>query len=248
MLRLITDFDGPIIDVSERYYQVYQFCLAEMQREDQPVRLLTKQEFWNLKRSRTPEKQIAILSGLEETQAEAFARLRYRTVHTKPYLGYDSLAPGAITALEKMQQAEVDLAVMTMRRTSELDYAFDRYNLGRFFPEDRCYCLSHDHEKTQDVKDKPLLMEQALTELPTAQDIWMVGDAEADIIAAKMYNIKAIAVLCGIRDRTQLERYEPEFIVNDLSEAVDLVLQHTHPQPGPLTQEATHQPEHQKNR
>jgi len=29
MLRLITDFDGPIMDVSERYYQVYQYCLQQ---------------------------------------------------------------------------------------------------------------------------------------------------------------------------------------------------------------------------
>lgn len=242
MLRLITDFDGPIIDVSERYYRVYQFCLAETQREDQSVQLFSKEEFWNLKRSRTPEKQIGILSGLDETQAQAFAKLRYQTVHTRPYFDYDSLAPGAVTALEKIQQANVDLAVMTMRRTPELDYAFNRHNLGRFFPEDRCYCLSDDYVQTSDVEDKPLLMEQALTELPTAEDVWMVGDAEADIVAAKMYNVKAIAVLCGIRDRAQLEHYEPDFIVNDLNEAVDLVLQQNpqHSQPDPLTQEATH--------
>jgi phosphoglycolate phosphatase-like HAD superfamily hydrolase len=243
MLRLITDFDGPIIDVSERYYRVYQFCLAETQWEDQPVRLLSKEEFWNLKRSRTPEKQIGILSGLDEAQAQAFAKLRYQTVHTRPYFDYDSLAPGAVTALEKIQQAEVDLAVMTMRRTPELDYAFNRHGLSRFFPEDRCYCLSNDYVLTSDIKDKPLLMEQALTELPTAQDVWMVGDAEADIVAAKMYNIKAIAVLCGIRDRAQLERYKPDFIVNDLNEAADLVLQQSlqqHSQQGSLAQEATH--------
>jgi predicted nucleic acid-binding protein len=30
--------------------------------------------------------------------------------------------------------------------------------------------------------------------------------------------------LCGIRDRTQLELYQPDLIVKDLSEAVDLVL------------------------
>lgn len=244
MLRLITDFDGPIIDVSERYYQVYQFCLAETQRNGQPVRLLSKNEFWDLKRSRTSEKEIGLLSGLDDDQAQAFSRLRYQTVHTKTYFDYDSLAPGAVAALEKIQQAGVDLAVMTMRRTLELDYAFNRHNLGRFFPEDRCYCLGNDYAKTFDIKDKPLLMQQALSELPPAQDIWMVGDAEADILAAKMYSIKAIAVLCGMRDRTRLEHYQPDFIVNDLNEAADLVLQHSKQQSlnGLSPQEAAHQP------
>jgi phosphoglycolate phosphatase-like HAD superfamily hydrolase len=33
-----------------------------------------------------------------------------------------------------------------------------------------------------------------------------------------------IAVLSGIRDRQQLEQYQPNFIVNNLKEAVVLVL------------------------
>jgi len=39
--------------------------------------------------------------------------------------------------------------------------------------------------KTRDIDDKPLLMEQALAELPSVDETWMVGDTEADIITAK---------------------------------------------------------------
>ena len=224
MLRLITDFDGPIIDVSERYYHVYQFCLENSRRPDQPVQKLDKAEFWQLKRACVPEKQIGILSGLDEAQAKEFAQLRRQTVHTPAYFDYDCLAPGAVAALEKVQQAGVDLAIMTMRRMRELDYAFRRHNLDRFFPKNRCYCLSNDYVKTRDIDDKPLLMEQALAELPLADDTWMVGDTEADIITAKNHGVKVMAVLCGIRDRSHLEFYKPDLIVKDLSEAVDLVL------------------------
>lgn len=224
MLRLITDFDGPIIDVSERYYHVYKFCLEKTRRPSQPVQQLDKAEFWQLKRSRVPEKQIGIISGLNEVQAQEFAQLRRKTVHNPVYFDYDCLAPGAVAALEKVQQAGVDLAVMTMRRVRELDYAFDRHDLGKFFPKNRCYCLSNDYVKTRDVDDKPLLMERALVELPPTNDTWMVGDTEADIITAKRSSVKVMAVLCGIRDRAQLELYKPDLIVKDLHEAVDLVL------------------------
>lgn len=230
MLRLITDFDGPIIDVSQRYYQVYQECLDSSRAPNQAVKQLSKEEFWQLKRSRVPEKQIGMISGLDETQAQAFAQLRRQTVHTPPYFEYDSLAPGAVAALEKVQQAGVDLAVMTMRRVRELDYAFERHNLGRFFPKDRCYCLSHDYVKTRDIDDKPLLMERALVELPPASDTWMVGDTEADIITAKKHGVKVIGVLSGIRDRASLEVYQPDWIVKDLSEAVDLLLNSSLPE------------------
>ncbi|MHC5939382.1 HAD family hydrolase [Nostoc sp.] len=228
MLRLITDFDGPIIDVSERYYRVYQFCLEKTRRPNQVVKELPKAEFWQLKRSRIPEKQIALNSGLDEAQAQEFAQLRRQTVHTEHYFNYDALAPGAVDALLKIQQAGIDLAVMTMRRVRELDYAFKKHDLGRFFPENRCYCLSNDYVKTRDIEDKPLLMARALKELPPAADTWMVGDTEADITAAKNYGIKVMAVESGIRDRTQLELYHPDLIVKDFSAAVDLVLKPKH--------------------
>lgn len=224
MLRLITDFDGPIIDVSERYYRVYKFCLEKSKYPQQAVQELSKAEFWQLKRSRVPEVQIGMRSGLDEVQAKNFALLRRQTVHTEPYFSDDTLAPGAVAALEKLQEAGIDLAVMTMRRVCELDYAFKRYDLSRFFPKNRCYCLSDDYVKTHDIDDKPLLMERALIELPVADDVWMVGDTEADMIAAKKHGVKAIAVLCGIRDREQLQFYSPDAIVDNLSEAVDLVL------------------------
>lgn len=225
MLRLITDFDGPIIDVSERYYRVYQFCLQTIRYPEQPIKELSKAEFWELKRSRVPEKQIGIKSGLDPSQAEEFAQLRRKTVHTDNYFHHDTLIPGAVEALLKLQQAGVDLAVMTMRRVKELDYAVKKYNLGSFFPETRCYCLSNDYVKTTDIEDKPLLMERALKELPPAADTWMVGDTEADIAAAKKYGIKIMAVESGIRDRTQLKIYQPDLIVPDLSTAVQLILE-----------------------
>lgn len=224
MIRLITDFDGPIIDVSERYYRVYQLCLEKTRHPEQAVTQLSKAEFWQLKRSKVPEKQIAILSGLDETQAKTFANLRRQTVHAHPYFQYDKLAPGAVEALEQIQQAGIDLAVMTMRRVRELDYAFGQHDLGRFFPENRCYCLSNDYLKTRDIDDKPLLMARALVELPSASDVWMVGDTEADIIAAKKHGVKAIAVECGIRDRVRLQQYQPDLIVKDLNAAVEFVL------------------------
>lgn len=232
MQRLITDFDGPIIDVSNRYYRVYQFCLEKTRHPDQPVQQLDKAEFWRLKRARVSEKQIGILSGLDEAQAKEFAQLRRQTVHTEPYFDDDCLAFGAVAALEKVQQVGIDLAVMTMRRVRELDYAFNHHDLGKFFPKNRCYCFSNDFVKTRDVDDKPLLMERALAELPPVDDTWMVGDTEADIITAKTHGVKVIAVLCGIRDRTQLQLYKPDLIVKNLSEAVDLILQHSLPQVG----------------
>jgi phosphoglycolate phosphatase-like HAD superfamily hydrolase len=224
MLRLITDFDGPIMDVSERYYRVYQLCLEKTRYPEQIITELSKAEFWQLKRSHTPELQIALKSGLDAQQGQEFSQIRKQTVHTLPYFQYDVLVPTALNALSKVQSAGVDLAVMTMRRVRELDYAFNQYDLGKFFLENRRYCLGNDYVKTRDVEDKPLLMARALAELPPAADTWMIGDTEADITAAKKHNIKIIGVESGIRDRHQLESYQPDLILPDLKTAVDFIL------------------------
>lgn len=215
------------MDVSERYYQVYRFCLEQIRRPSQEVAVLSKAEFWRLKRSQTPERQIGQLSGLDELQAQEFSQLRRRTVHTLPYLRYDTAKVSALETLRCMQTAGFDLVVMTMRRVLELEEAFGRYDLARFFPENRRYCLGNDYVKTADVKDKPLLMQRALSELPSTADTWMIGDTEADIVAAKTYGIKVIAITCGIRDRHQLLQHQPDYIVSNLSGAFDLILQDT---------------------
>jgi len=211
------------MDVSERYYRVYQDCLKKAKRPEQKIRQLSKLEFWQLKRGQVPEKQIGIISGLDEEQAREFAQLRRYTVHTLPYLIYDQIGIGVVETLEKIKKQGIDLVVMTLRRTRELEEPLNRFDLNHFFPPEKRYCLTNEYQKTTDVQDKPLLMAKALAELSPATDIWMIGDTEADIISAKTYKIKVIAVLSGIRDRTQLETYQPDFIVNNLAEAVDLV-------------------------
>jgi len=223
--RIFTDFDGPIMDVSERYYQVYLYCIDKIRKPDQIVTTLSKSEFWELKRSQVPEKEIAKLSGFaDEPQSIAFAHLRRATVHTDPYFDHDRLIATAIIALEKAQQSGIDLAVMTMRRRRELEPVLDKYNLRRFFSSDRIFCLDDDYIKTVDTQDKPKLMKNAQANLPAVQQQWMIGDTEADIIAAQTYDIPVIGVLSGIRNQTQLEKYKPNQILPNLLSSITTIL------------------------
>jgi phosphoglycolate phosphatase-like HAD superfamily hydrolase len=226
MLRLITDCDGPIMDVSERYYQVYCYCLDQVKEPEQVLHRLSKADFWQRKRGKIPETQIGLDSGLTPTQVDSFALLRKQTVHTMPYLPYDLPLPGVEPVLQSVLDRGIDLVIMTMRRVRELDEALDRNQLTHFFPDDRRYCLDNEYVKTGDTNDKPLLMERAMAELPAAEGTWMVGDTEADILAAQRVGIPAIAVLSGIRDQEQLERYQPDYIVENLAAAVDLFCRH----------------------
>jgi phosphoglycolate phosphatase-like HAD superfamily hydrolase len=222
-MRIITDFDGPIMDLADRYYHVYQLCLAQVRKPDQAINILTKAEFWAYKRAKVPEQQVGIASGLTADQAEIFKQIRDRTAHQLQYLSLDQVISGAISALERIQASGVELIVMTLRRTCELNAAFEQYGLDRFFTPSSRYCLSDNYQKQGDIKDKTQLMTQALSELKPEPITWMIGDTETDIIAAQTHGIRVIGVLSGIRDRDRLEQYQPDRIVADLAAAVDYV-------------------------
>jgi phosphoglycolate phosphatase-like HAD superfamily hydrolase len=225
-MRIITDFDGPIMDLSDRYYHVYQLCLDKVKQPNQPIDILSKAKFWAYKRAQISEQQVGIESGLTATQAEEFKQLRDRHAHQIQYLELDRVVPGSIAALARIQASSSELVVMTLRRTCELMPAFERYNLGQFFKSHHRYCLPDDYQKNGDVRAKTQLMDRSISELVVDENTWMVGDTEADIIAAQTHNIKVIGVLSGIRDRDRLAQYQPDKIVANLAAAVDFIIGH----------------------
>jgi phosphoglycolate phosphatase-like HAD superfamily hydrolase len=223
-MRIITDFDGPIMDLSDRYYHVYQLCLARVRQPEQSLKIRSKAEFWAGKRAQIPDRQIGLDSGLTAVQADEFQQLRNYHAHRLEYLDLDRVVPGAISALERIQSAGIELLVMTLRRTRELEPALDRYDLARFFPPDYRYCLANDYLKHGDIPAKTQMMTQALRDLKPEPDTWMIGDTEADIIAAQTHQIRSIGVLSGIRNYDRLAMHQPDRIVKDLAEAVDSLL------------------------
>lgn len=223
-MRIITDFDGPIMDLSDRYYYVYQLCLERVKLPGQSIVLLSKAEFWQRKRACIPEREIGIESGLTEMQADTFKQVRDLHAHQLQYLHLDRVVPGAIAALERIQSAGIDLLVMTLRHTRQLNPALENYDLGQFFAPPHRYCRADDDVKQGDVRDKTNMMERSIAELGVDAATWMIGDTEADIIAARTYDLPVIAVLSGIRDREHLEKYQPTKIVPDLAAAVDAIL------------------------
>jgi phosphoglycolate phosphatase-like HAD superfamily hydrolase len=223
-MRIITDFDGPIMDLSDRYYYVYQFCLERVKLPAQSIAPLSKTEFWQRKRACIPEREIGIESGLTPIQADEFKRLRDLHAHQVKYLQLDRVVPGAIAALERVQTAKIDLLVMTLRHTRQLNPALAAHDLGRFFLPEHRYCRADNYVKQGDVRDKTKLMARSISELGADADTWMIGDTEADIIAARTHDLPVIAVLSGIRDREHLEIHQPTKIVADLATAVAAIL------------------------
>ncbi len=55
------------------------------------------------------------------------------------------------------------------------------------------------------------------------QDVFMVGDTEMDILAAKNAGVKSIAVTWGFRDEEFLKKYEPDYIAHNSQELKNIL-------------------------
>jgi phosphoglycolate phosphatase len=99
-LTVFCDFDGPIVDVSNRYYTTYKVALAETQASYQaqgislPIQRLSKQQFWHMKQDRVPDVEIAMRSGLQGEQIDFFLGRVIEIVNQPALLNQDRLQPG----------------------------------------------------------------------------------------------------------------------------------------------------------
>lgn len=225
-LTVFCDFDGPIVDVSDRYYQTYQLALAEVQVTHQsrgvtlPVHLLTKEQFWQMKQNRVPDVEIAMRSGLCGAEIDLFLQQVSHIVNQPTLLDQDYLQPGVRWALTMLHSQGARLVLVTLRCQHQAIQILNSHGLRSMFSgiwgaQDQAAAYrNHADHKTQ-------LLSDAIASFGDIQahTAWMVGDTEADVLAGQATDIPTIALTCGIRSQTYLKKFEPTRIHSDLLSA-----------------------------
>lgn len=221
-MTVFCDLDGPIVDVSDRYYNTYQLGLTQVQTvyQAQGMRLrvqrLSKEQFWQLKQDRVPDVEIARSSGLEGEQIHKFLGCVSQIVNQPDLLHLDRLQPGVQWAIALLHSRGVRLILVTLRPTAKAVQLLQNYGLARLFT---CICGTQvtdaAYHNYTDLKTQ--LLADVVEELGSSvRDAWMIGDTEADILAAQAVGIPTIALTCGIRSTYQLQKLQPTRIMTDL--------------------------------
>ncbi|NEP55728.1 MAG: HAD family hydrolase [Symploca sp. SIO2G7] len=232
-LTVFCDFDGPIVDVSRRYYSTYQLALADTQAFYQaqgitlPIHALSKQQFWQMKRSRVPDVEIARNSGLDQEQVDFFLSRVVEIVNHPTLLYKDKLQLGVHWALALLHSRCVRLVIVTLRSQSQATQILRNHGLTRLFGG--IYGTSDRHAAYKNYTGlKKQLLQQAIAEQSPSSEptgaTWMVGDTEADIVAAQALSLPTIALTCGIRSFSYLQQFEPTHIYTDLLTAAQHLL------------------------
>ncbi|WP_299489364.1 HAD hydrolase-like protein [Acaryochloris sp. IP29b_bin.137] len=226
-LTIFCDLDGPLIDVSQRYYKTYQLALAETQAyisaQEETVSLipLSLDQFWTMKQSKRPDVEIAHLSGLSGHWIDFFMQQVQAIVNQPLLLQEDRLQPGVHQALEHLLNQGAQLVVVTLRCQDQVEHVLYQHQLARYFR------LVRGTDDTQAAYKNYAACKQALIQdainamgLTHYEQIWMIGDTEADVLAAQAMKIKTIALTCGMRNYAFLESLRPTRIQSNLPTAV----------------------------
>jgi phosphoglycolate phosphatase len=227
------DFDGPIVDVSDRYYNTYDRALtdtAEFYREllalplpcasfHQKLTKLTKAQFWQMKQDRVPDREIAQQSGLEGEEIDYFLRRVIEIVNRADSLQYDKIQPGVTWALGLLKSQGCKLILVTLRDRDEAIDILKRHELLQLFAG--IYGTSNSEAAYQNYSEvKTQLLKRAMRQhqIKPGQSAhtWMIGDTEADVLAGQAMGIATIALTCGIRSEGQLSQLKPTLIKPDL--------------------------------
>lgn len=227
------DFDGPIVDVSERYYQTYRRGLVVVEllcRQEGATSTLTplcKEQFWAKKQNRVPDREIALCSGVPDEWFELFMNQVEKIVNHSSLLRWDCIQPSAREALVHFKRANMRTVLVTLRQPRQVAAFLQSQGLTHLV--DDIYGASSVKAAYQNrVVHKCELLAEAIAQQTnqgyTTQNSWMVGDTEADVIAAKQMGLPSAALSCGVRSADYLKALEPTSLHDGLLSAAQTVV------------------------
>jgi phosphoglycolate phosphatase-like HAD superfamily hydrolase len=244
------DFDGPIVDVSPRYYATYQqglqatYSYFQAQGTIIPIHPLSKPQFWQMKQDRVQDQEIALRSGLQGQQIDYFLTQVVQIVNHPDLLLKDKIQSGVNWALALLHSQGVKLVLVTLRPQDQAQQILQNYGLARLFSgiygtsdwaspsakgdsasaraglRDAAY-FNYAEVKTKLLKQA--IAEQSSPDFPLTS-AWVIGDTEADILAGQAFNIPTIALTCGIRSCQKLKQFHPDSIQENLLDAARYLL------------------------
>ncbi|MEM9818106.1 MAG: HAD hydrolase-like protein [Cyanobacteria bacterium P01_D01_bin.6] len=226
---LFCDFDGPIADVSDRYYYTYCLALKATQADYArrqialPVRRLTKAQFWYMKQHRVPDTTIADWSGLSGQQVDDFLSYVPPLVNQSALLHHDQLQPGGKIALTRLRDRGIRIVIVTLRQSAQVLDFLHQYDLATMISQiygsedaETAYANRTEH-KIAHLQEA--IADQNRLGFDTRHSC-MVGDTEADVCAGQAVGLPTLALTCGIRSSLHLKGFSPTGVFRDLHTAV----------------------------
>jgi phosphoglycolate phosphatase-like HAD superfamily hydrolase len=205
------DLDGPILDVSQRHYEVYCDILREAGKPPTSF-----ERYWQGKRARQPLAEIVSENAGADFYRRYFEPEWFARIEAEKYLVLDRMWPWAIDVLADLYR-DHDLYLVTVRSDPEqLQKQLKGMSLERWFRTVLCRPARQNagQEKAKAIREH-------FSSLPRQAII--VGDTEADMDCGRELGFVTVGVLSGIRDQDRLQSSKCDYIRENILEALPLI-------------------------
>ncbi len=202
--NIYLDFDGPILDFSERSYQAYKDAL-DLNLGERP---LNRKMYLRRKRNKTTLKTIYRQSR-GKLDYKNFETRYLKNIEDKRYLKFDRLNKNIINFLKNNSCNRLILVTLRKNRKNLMD-ELRRFKIKKYFDK----ILNKKAGANSHVIKADLIHKDGLF---NKHNSIIIGDTEADILAGKILGIRTAAVLNGIRSLPFLRKLKPDRIVKDIA-------------------------------
>ena len=209
---VLFDFDGTLVDTTNLIYQSMRHATGEILGRELPRETLMQNVGQPL------PKQMELL----DPDRAADLLESYRVFNDANHEKYIASFPEVETALERLREAGLGLAVVTSKRRHSVELALDSFPALRELVD---HFVTMEDTTEHKPRPEPLLKGlEMLGDVPRENAVY-VGDAPFDVMAARAAKVLAVAVSWGAFTEDALRVTEPDYLSKDLNGAVDWLLE-----------------------
>jgi phosphoglycolate phosphatase len=133
-----------------------------------------------------------------------------------------NLLPGVLELLEKLKsRPHLVLALLTGNVSRGAQLKLEHYGVWHFFEFGAFADDHHDRNRLGTVA-RARAKEKHGRQF-SASEIDVIGDTPRDIACGKAFGARTIAVATGTWSRAQLTKYQPDFLIDDLSDVEGII-------------------------
>lgn len=205
---ILFDLDGTLLDSTDLIIASFKHVVKKHLNKE-----ISKEEL-------IPSFGRPLIEAMEEIapgQGDLLVSL-YREYTQKHHDEMVKIFPEVVKTLEKLHDLNIKLGIVTSKVRKTALRGLELFNLDQLFD----VFIGFEDTNIHKPKPEPILL--ALKKLGVkAENTLMVGDSPHDLVSAKAAGTKSVAVSWSSFPLERLAAEQPDFIINSMSQLIDLV-------------------------
>ena len=209
-MLLIFDLDGTLIDTKKEIFDTFHQAFSNLGMRLDEKKL---EKYVGLPLEELLE---ALLGKYDRKVEEEIRRIYYENYYSR------SRKIRVFPGLEEIVRGNgFKKAILTSKKRKTALNDLNYLGIGDYFS----IVVGADDLKKKKPDGEGIRKIISLAKCRDINRVYMIGDTEMDILAAKNAGVKSIAVTWGFRSEEFLKRYEPDYIVHSPQELKNILFQ-----------------------